>query len=117
MKIFASLFLAVFVLVSVAFAAETSEETPRFRSYVKQVKCGAIIKDIESQNTKQGMALIVSSFISGSNYAKQRVSRIDFKGMMLLTEQFCRQNPEAPILQALVSLDRKIDRVDSRKDK
>ena len=93
-----------------AFAAEETDEQARFRSYVKQVKCGEILQDIQDPGVRQGVVLIIGSFVSGSNYAKQRISGVDLKGMLLLTEQFCRQNPEASLLQALVTLDLRIDR-------
>lgn len=108
MRVCAGLMLFLVLLVSNS-SAETGTDD-RFRSYIKQISCADILKNIENPDFRQGLVLTVSAFVSGSNLAKKRVSRLDIKGMMLLTEQYCRQNPQAPLLHALVSLDRRIDR-------
>lgn len=53
---------------------------------------------------------MIGSFITGANYAKGRDSQIDLKGMLLITEQFCLQNPQLPVTAALTTLDKAIDR-------
>ena len=90
------------------FAENTT--TPKFRSYINGITCGQIVEGLDDENTRKAYVLMVGSFISGSNYATNRDSKTDLKGMLLLTEQFCRQNPERPVLTAMIFLDKAIDK-------
>ena len=75
--------------------------------------CGQIVEGLDKEETRKAYVLMVGSFISGSNYAKNRDSEIDLKGILQLTEQFCRQNPEVPVLTSMIFLDKAIDKRNS----
>jgi hypothetical protein len=67
---------------------------------------------VKSLDKKEGMsdfALLVSAFITGTNYVKGRDSHADLKGMMMLTEKYCRDNPKQAVTTALIVLDKAID--------
>lgn len=92
-----------------SYATETSNEQ-QFRSFLSGTSCGQMAAGLQNKQTQKEFVVMVGAFISGSNYAKGRDSRIDLKGMLLITEQFCRQNPKQTVTTALVSLDKAIDR-------
>ncbi|MCK4509819.1 MAG: hypothetical protein KAU27_14820 [Desulfuromonadales bacterium] len=95
-------------LTATTVCAESTK--PQFRSFMNGISCGEVITDLNQQATSQKFAILIGSFISGSNYSKHRDSKMDLKGMLLITEQFCRQNPEHPATAALVFLDQTIDK-------
>lgn len=57
---------------------------------------------------------MVGAFISGSNYAKNRDSRIKLANMIAGSEHFCRQYPDKSIIDALINLDRAIDTLNDK---
>ena len=101
-------FLVSFLYVP-ALAEETEGNT-QFRSFINGITCGQIVEGLDKEESRNAYVLMIGSFITGTNYAKNRDSKTDLKGMLLLTEQFCRQNPERPILTAMIFLDNAIDR-------
>jgi hypothetical protein len=91
-------------------AAGTRPQDTTFRSFINGITCGQIVNGLDRKETRKAYALMIGSFITGSNYAKNRDSKTDLKGMLLLTEQFCRQNQDQPILTAMIFLDKAIDK-------
>ena len=103
----------LFMAATIGIAATTvcAESTkPKFRSFMNGISCGEIVRDLNQQGPDQKFAILIGSFISGSNYSKSRDSKMDIQGMLLITEQFCRQNPKLPATTALVFLDKAIDK-------
>lgn len=98
-------------LLFLAVAASAGEDIPRsqFRSFLNGASCEQVINNLSLREGQKDFALMIGSFTTGVNYAKSRDSKIDLKGMMLLAEQFCRQNPKQPAMNALIFLDRAID--------
>ena len=82
----------------------------QFRSFLNGTSCAQLVNSLGNKEHKKQAAVMIAAFISGTNYAKERDSKIDLRGMALITEQFCRQNPKKPVTAALVYLDRAIDR-------
>lgn len=99
--------LCLFVPFS-AFAAEVSPEKG-FRSFTSGISCEQAAKSLEQKEGLSDFALLVSAFITGSNYVKGRDSQADLKSMMMLTEKYCRDNPKQPVTTALIVLDKAID--------
>ena len=107
-----SLFLAILLLTfsTIACAEEAASAKPSFRSFINGISCGEIVKGLDQEETRKAYVLMVGSFITGANYAKNRDSKTDLRGMLQLTEQFCRQNPEHPVLTAMIFVDKAIDK-------
>ncbi len=108
-----TLFIVILLctIFSRTFAGENNKNT-QFRSFINGISCGQIIEDLDREETRKAYELMVGSFITGSNYAKNRDSKTDLNGMLLITEQFCRQNPKQHFLSAVISLDKSIDNRD-----
>jgi len=87
------------------------------RSYISSTSCKQVITDIDKPGSHQRLALLVGAFISGSNYAKNRDSHLKLVNMAAGTEQFCRQHPDKSIIDALINLDRAIDKVNNNAKK
>jgi len=102
-------FIAVVFLALLATQV-FADEKKTFRAFTNNVSCEQVVASLEQPEGVSDFALIISSFVTGSNYAKSRDSTMDLKSMMVLTEQYCRQNPEWPATTVLVSLDKVIDR-------
>ena len=92
----------------IAFAAETPSEKS-FRSFTSSISCEQAVKSLGKKEGLSDFALLVSAFVTGTNYAKGRDSHADLKGMMMLTEKYCRDNPKQPVTTALVVLDKALD--------
>lgn len=107
-----SLFLTILTLIftTSVCAEEPAAEKPAFRSFINGISCGQIVEGLDKEETRKAYVLMVGSFITGTNYAKNRDSQTDLNGMLQLTEQFCRQNPERPVLTAMIFLDKAIDK-------
>ena len=95
------------------FAEDSTPDSTQFRSFINGITCGQIVDGLDKEKTRNAYVLMVGSFITGTNYVRNRDSRIDLQGMLQLTEQFCRQNPDHPVLTAMVFLDKAIDKRDS----
>ena len=87
----------------------TKGKGPPFRSFISGIACADAIKSLEKKEGVNSVVLLVSSFISGTNYVKGRDSQIDLKAMLMITEKYCRDNPEEPVTNALIVLDKVID--------
>lgn len=110
-----AILIALFYLLAVPAIAEETQSPSKFRSYINDVSCGEIIKGLEDQAARRAYVLMVGSFISGTNYAKNRDSKVELQRMLILTEQFCRQNPEQPMMTAMIFLDKAIDKAEEAK--
>jgi hypothetical protein len=95
-------------LSSIALAAEAPPEKG-FRSFTSGITCEQAVKSLDKKEGLSDFALLVSAFITGTNYVKGRDSQADLKGMMMLTEKYCRDNPKKPVTTALIVLDKAID--------
>ncbi len=110
MRISFLILLCCLISVGTTFAANTQKTPLRSRTHISSNTCGQVITNIEKTKDVKLLALVVGSFISGSNYAKNRNSKIPLRNMLILTERYCRKNPNKPLTAALINLDRIIDR-------
>lgn len=104
--------LATAVIVALplsSLAAESASKQPSFRAFTSEISCEAAVKSLEKKEGLSDFALLVSAFITGTNYVKGRDSKADLKSMMVLTEKYCRDNPKQPVTTALIVLDKVID--------
>lgn len=99
---------SILLAVSALAAEDGGEQT--YRSFLSQTSCAQMVSGLQDKSAQKEFSVMVGAFITGTNYAKGRDSQIDVKGMLLITEQFCRQNPQRPVSAALITLDRAIDR-------
>lgn len=105
------------LLPSISLAAEPTKLTkpavkangPQFRAFTSSISCETAVKSLEKKEGASDFALLVSAFVTGVNYAKSRNSPADLKGMMMVTEKFCRDNPKEPVTTALMVLDKVLD--------
>lgn len=67
------------------------------------------VNSLNNKDFQKEIVIMVGSFISGVNYAKKRDSMIDLRGMLMMAEQYCVQNPQQPAINALIYLDQAID--------
>jgi hypothetical protein len=107
MQTFLTILMIGFLFTASAYAEDNNRQ---FRAFITGIPCGEVVKSLHQQEGSDKFALMIGSFISGSNYVKNRDSKMDLKGMLLITEQFCRQNPDLPATTALVFLDKSIDK-------
>ena len=91
-------------------AADPAPAKAEFRSFTSGVSCEQAIKSLDKKEGLSDFALLVSAFVTGTNYVKGRDSHADLKGMMVLTEKYCRDNPNQPVTSALIVLDKMLDR-------
>jgi hypothetical protein len=92
-----------------ALAADPAPTKPAFRAFTSSISCEQAVGNLDKKAAQSNFALMVSAFITGTNYVKNRDSKVDLKSMMALTEQYCRQNPKQPVTNALIVLDKSID--------
>ena len=92
-----------------ALAADPAPAKPGFRAFTSSISCEQAVGNLDKKESQGSFALLVSAFITGTNYAKNRDSKVDLKSMLALTEQYCRQNPKQPVTNALIVLDKSID--------
>ena len=102
--------LTFLLLTTTSFAAEQGKGKNQARSYISGSTCGQVTAGLKKQENRKQLALMVGSFVSGTNYAKNRDSKIELKNMLIVTERFCSQFPNKPFIAALVNLDRMIDK-------
>jgi hypothetical protein len=88
----------------------------QFRSFTSGISCEAAVKSLEKKEGVSDFALLVSAFVTGTNYVKGRNSQADLKGMMMVTEKYCRDNPKEPITTALMVLDKVLDQKPAREN-
>lgn len=105
-----ALFILLGLLYSPAIGAEQPNEEARFRSFIDGATCGQVIQNLDKPDSRKEFALMVGSFISGTNYTKKRDSKIDLRGMLMIAEQFCRKNPKKSVTSALIHLDSSVDK-------
>jgi len=105
--------LLLILLSSPAFAEDKIE----FRTFTNSLTCKELTTKLENPEGVSDFVLMVSSFVTGSNYAKNRVSPYDLKTMVEITEQYCRKNPEWTATAVLIALDKTIDRQISEDNK
>ena len=91
------------------FAVEPEKKILKSRTYINKQTCGQVVAGLEVEENQKQFAMLVGSFISGVNYARMRNSKMPLKNMLIVTEMYCRQNPEKPIMAALINLDRVIN--------
>lgn len=107
------------LLLSLFFVTPAwSAEKQSFRSYTNQLTCKQLVDNLETPRGVNDLALLVSAFVTGSNYAKSRDSQLDLKSMMILTERYCRQNPDWSATTVFIVLDQAIEKrfqVESKK--
>jgi len=106
-RLFLTLLLLFFPLT--LMAAEQTPPEKNFRAYTSSITCEQAVANLDKKPAQSNFALMISAFITGTNYIKGRDSQIDLKGMMMITEQYCRNNPKQPVTNALVALDKAID--------
>lgn len=106
MRIWISFFLLLALLVAEAWAVEPSQQ---FRSFISGTSCEQLVNSLNNKDSQKEIVIMVGSFVSGVNYVKSRDSMIDLRGMLMLAEQYCRQNPQQPAINALIYLDKAID--------
>lgn len=109
MRILICLVLMVMLTSPVLAAKEEEKPTQKVRSYINFLSCEKSVETLSTPQGQEAFKLLVGSFITGSNHAKKRDSQIELSNMLMITEQFCRQNPDKPVLAALVTLDTLID--------
>ena len=90
------LVLLLLFLPTVTLAAEQTQGKPGFRAFTSSISCEQVVGNLDKKQAQSDFALLVSAFITGTNYAKNRDSKVDLKSMLALTEQYCRQNPKQP---------------------
>ncbi len=99
-----------FFSVNTTLAAEKSREKIQSRSFINASSCGQIVAGLEKQENRRKLALMVGSFVSGTNYAKNRNSMMPLKNMLIVTEKYCRKNPKKSIMASMINLDHVIDK-------
>ncbi len=102
--------VVVFLLFVVMSVPAYASEEMSFRAFTNGIACKHVVASLDKSEGAKTLAIMVSSFITGSNYAKNRESSIDLKSMLMLTEQYCRQNPDWALTTALIALDQSIDK-------
>lgn len=103
------LILTLTLLPLTLMAAEQTPPAKNFRAYTSNITCEQAVANLDKKPAQNNFALMISAFITGANYVKGRDSQVDLKGMMMITEQYCRNNPTQPVTNALVALDKAID--------
>ncbi|MCK4509820.1 MAG: hypothetical protein KAU27_14825 [Desulfuromonadales bacterium] len=102
--------LISFLLVNTTLAAEHGKIKIQSRSFINASTCGQVVAGLDKQENRRQLALMVGSFVSGTNYARNRNSMMPLKNMLIVTEKFCRKNPKKSIMVSLINLDRVIDK-------
>lgn len=103
--------LLISLLISLPFSAQAAgaDKGQGFRAFTSEISCETAVKSLDQKEGLSDFALLVSAFITGTNYVKGRDSKADLKSMMMLTEKYCRDNPQQPVTTALIVLDKVID--------
>lgn len=110
-KVFCRLMTLTTICTFLPFIALAAANQPEkgFRSFTSGITCEQAVKSLDKKEGLSDFALLVSAFITGTNYVKNRDSHADLKGMMMLTEKYCRDNPKQAVTTALIVLDKAID--------
>lgn len=98
------LFLTLLLVVVFAFQAIAAEENT-FRAFTNEISCGQIIENLKKPEGHRDFVLLVSGFVTGTNYAKGRNSSLNMQSMLAVTEKSCRENPQWSLTAALILLD------------
>ena len=95
---------------SAAGQAPAPAVTKKYRSYINGITCDGLLKTLGSQDGQERAQLAIASFMTGANYAKGRDVNIDLKSLLIMTENYCRQNPASNLTEALITVDKSLDR-------
>lgn len=119
------IFLIVLLLVClctnsfVLAAGETAKDvvTPQFTSFITGISCKDYVKSLEERKEKSQAALILGSFVTGVNFSKGRETTLSLRSMTMITDKYCRDNPDKPLIAALGSLEKVLRGVNQALDK
>ncbi|MCM2264495.1 MAG: hypothetical protein NDI73_04790 [Desulfuromonadales bacterium] len=103
------LLIPLLIILPCSGQAAEPVKSQGFRAFTSEISCEAAVKSLDKKEGLSDFALLVSAFITGTNYVKRRDSKADLKSMMMLTEKYCRDNPNQPVTTALIVLDKAID--------
>lgn len=89
-----------------ATVAVATPPTGQFTSFITSISCKDYVKSLEEGKEKSQAALILGSFITGVNFSKGRETTLSLRSMTMITDKYCRENSDKPLVAALVALDK-----------
>lgn len=95
--------------------AATAEQrgAGQFMSYVN-IPCDKVTASLQNKESRNNVLLVISGFMSGTNYLKGRNVNVEINSMAKGVETYCQNNPKESLANALVELDRAIDQINSK---